>query len=68
MMIAELKTKTDFPKSMDVYLGFEIIRQSDTTYVAIPRGWTHVQVTILEGRDLPLIRKRIWSWWHSLLD
>jgi hypothetical protein len=67
-MIAQLKSKTAFPLTVDVYLGFEVIQKNDTTFVAIPRGWTQVQVTVLQAADLPSMRKRIWAWWHNLLD
>ena len=67
-MITELRSRTVFPKTIDVYLGFEIVQQDDTTFVAIPRGWTSVRLTILEAGDLPTLRQRIWSWWHRLLD
>ena len=56
------------PRTLDVYLGFEIRQHPDGTLVAIPAGWTHRDATVLEARDLPTLRMRIWSWWHRLLD
>ena len=67
-MIAEVKTKMQFPQSVDVYLGFEIIQKNASALVAIPRGWTQAQVTILQATDLPAMRKRIWAWWHNPMD
>jgi hypothetical protein len=56
------------PEAVDVYLGFEILRHGDDGFIAIPRGWTHTEVRVLEADDLPALRKQIWKWWHSLLD
>ena len=67
-MIAEAKSRTVFPQSVDVYLGFEVIQRAESAFVAIPRGWTQVRVTVLQAGDLPAIRKRIWAWWHNLVD
>lgn len=68
MMIAQVKSKPAFPHTVDVYLGFEIIQKDDKTFVAIPRGWTQGKVAVLQATDLPTMRKRIWAWWHHLLD
>ena len=68
-MMTATKTKPDeLTPPVDVYLGFEIRRHSDASFVAIPLGWTHRDAAVLEAQDLPTLRKRIWSWWHRLLD
>jgi hypothetical protein len=67
-MTALTKLPVQKPQQVDVYLGFEILQHGEDSYVAIPRGWTHVDAKILEAEDLPALRKRIWSWWHRLLD
>jgi hypothetical protein len=67
-MIAQVKSKPAFPHTVDVYLGFEIIQKDDKTFVGIPRGWTQGKVAVLQAADLPGMRKRIWEWWHHLLD
>lgn len=68
-MITATKPITDAQSApVDVYLGFEIRRHSDGAYVAIPTGWTHRDAALLEAADLPALRKKIWGWWHRLLD
>jgi hypothetical protein len=53
---------------IDVYLGFEIRQHATDSFVAIPAGWSHPDIVLLEASDLPALRKRIWGWWHRLLD
>jgi hypothetical protein len=67
-MTAALKTAPDLPQTVDTYLGFEIRKITDDAFVAFPLGWTHRDVTLLEAPNLPTLRKRVWAWWHRLLD
>lgn len=67
-MTASTKIALPLPQTVDTYLGFEIRQITDDAFVAFPLGWTHRDVTLLEAADLPAIRKRIWSWWHRMLD
>ena len=66
-MIAATKSQTP-PQVVDFYLGFEIRQSTDGTLVALPRGWSHQEMAMLEAPDMPAMRKRIWGWWHRLLD
>ncbi len=56
------------PRTLDIYLGFEIHQHGDASFVAIPSGWVHRDAVVLEASSLPLLRMRIWNWWHRLLD
>jgi len=67
-MIASAKVDTQEHTTLEVYLGFMVTRQGEHSYVAVPSGWNRVTPVVLEGASLPVIRKRIWSWWHRLLD
>ena len=53
-------------KPLDIYLGFEIVRDSDDRYIAIPQGWAGSHARELEAPDLPTLRKLIWEWWFNL--
>ena len=66
-MIAATKSPTP-PQVVDFYLGFEIRQIAKDALVALPRGWSHQEMAMLEAPDLPAMRKRIWGWWHRLLD
>jgi len=66
IMIAPAKIETQEQAAIEVYLGFSITRRGDS-YMAIPTGWS-VAPAVLDGASLPAIRKRIWSWWHRLVD
>jgi hypothetical protein len=59
---------TEFQTVVETRLGFEIHRNADGSYVAIPQGWTPPHATVLEAQSLPALRQRIWKWWHQLLD
>lgn len=52
---------------IDMDLGFGIFKENECLY-ALPQGWTLAGREPLQTPDLPAIRKRIWHWWHSLLD
>ena len=68
-MIAATKPPQETQRRMlDVYLGFEIHPHGDESFVAIPAGWVHRVAVVLEARTLPILRMRIWSGWHRLLD
>ncbi len=67
-MIAFAKVETQEHATLEVYLGFMVTCRGENSYVAIPTGWGPVTPVILEGASLPLIRTRIWGWWHRLLD
>jgi len=66
-MLATPQTQA-LPRTIDRYLGFEIRQLAEDTFVAFPQGWSHPAVVLLEARDLPTLRKRVWAWWHHLLD
>ena len=66
-MLATTRTSTP-PQTVDTYLGFEIRHLGEDAYVAFPQGWSHARVSVLEADSLPAIRKRVWAWWHRLLD
>ena len=53
-------------KPLDIYLGFEIVRDSDDRYIAIPQGWAGSHAREIEAPDLPTLRKLIWEWWFNL--
>lgn len=57
---------TTRPKALDIYLGFEIVRDSEERFIAIPQGWAGSQARELEAPDLPTLRKLIWEWWFNL--
>ena len=67
-MIAPAKIESEVQPSADVYLGFTIVRRGEHSYVAVPGEWNRTAPVALEGASLPVIRQRIWSWWHRLLD
>jgi len=47
----------------DEYLGFEIRRQAEEKWVAVPT-FKHDAHLELVAATMPLLRKRIWQWWH----
>jgi len=49
-----------------VYLGFEIVREAEESYHAIPQGWAGESAPELQAPDLPTLRKLIWEWWFNL--
>ena len=67
-MNATRPVPTDFETVVETRLGFEIHRNAEGRYVAIPQGWTPNETTVLEAPSLPALRQRIWNWWHRLLD
>lgn len=67
-MNATRPAPTDFEAVIETRLGFEIHRNTDGSYVAIPQGWTSSDTSVLEAPTLPAMRQRIWNWWHRLLD
>ncbi|MFQ5600469.1 MAG: hypothetical protein ACE5G2_07940 [Candidatus Krumholzibacteriia bacterium] len=64
----ESGSSTASPRPIDVYLGFEIFEEEEGGFVAVPQGWADGGGKELEASDLPALRKRIWHWWHDLLD
>lgn len=52
----------DQPVQVDEYLGFTIYSVSDR-FIAEPDGWVG---QIIEAESLPMIRQKIWRWWHSV--
>jgi hypothetical protein len=67
-MSATPEVRTAFESVVETRLGFEIHRNANGGFVAIPQGWTREQATVLEAETLPALRQRIWNWWHRLLD
>jgi hypothetical protein len=59
---------TTRPRPLDIYLGFEIVRDREDRFIAIPQGWAGAHAPELEARDLPTLRKLIWDWWFNLPD
>ena len=51
-------------RRIDEYLGFEILSGHDETFTAVPKFGDR-RVAILSAASKPLLRKRIWQWWHS---
>ena len=47
-MITATKSQT-LPQTVDVYLGFEIRQLAEDALVAIPRGWSHQDIAMLEA-------------------
>ena len=67
-MTATQNVAAPLPQTVDTYLGFEIRQMADDSFVAIPTGWSHRDIAVIEAADMPTMRKRIWSWWHRFLD
>jgi hypothetical protein len=67
-MNAARQVSTEFQTVVETRLGFEIHRNANGSYVAIPQGWAPPHATTLEAPNLPALRQRIWNWWHRLLD
>ncbi len=55
-------------RPVDVYLGFEIYQEAEDRFVAVPQGWAGGEENQLHAPDLPSLRKKIWDWWHNILD
>ncbi|UCE01624.1 MAG: hypothetical protein JSW67_10090 [Candidatus Latescibacterota bacterium] len=56
------------PRPTDVYLGFEIVKEADNRFIAVPQGWAGSEAPELEAPDLPTLRKLIWDWWFDPSD
>ena len=68
-MTLESGKATAMARPVDVYLGFELYEEEEgILYIARPQGWAEGEREALEATDLPLLRKRIWRWWHNLPD
>lgn len=67
-MTLESTSPTAAPKPVDVYLGYEIYEETTDLFIARPQGWAEGDRDQIEAEDLPTLRKRIWKWWHNLLD
>lgn len=51
-------------KEFDYYLGFEILSwKQGNLYYARPQGW---KGPYLSAKTPPLLRTRIWRWWHQV--
>jgi hypothetical protein len=67
-MIASAKLIAEPCRDALDYLGFTVERRGESSFVATSKDWNHNTVVTFEAASLPAIRKRIWSWWHRLLD
>ena len=48
---------------LDEYLGFETRQKSEDKWVAVPT-FKNDRDFELAAATMPLLRKRIWQWWH----
>ncbi len=48
--------------AVDEYLGFSI-QQNSGSYIASPTGW---QGEVLLAESMPVLRRKIWRWWHQV--
>ena len=62
MQAFAMQTSSAARGAAEHYLGF-VIQQHAGCYVATPTGWPG---EILLADSMPVLRRKIWRWWHQV--